>query len=359
MAKRKKKRTGLVTLDPSAVLLRMCDQNIAPTDLRGKEKRLFVSGETWQRIFDGGEIRMQSAFDVAKGLGVPLRSLLHAKTLLELNAGETLLEPGDRLPDWRIEEPCRHGEASNGLTYFVWWLKHRVERDRYARGKRYDVSELRREEQERVADYLARHGEVCEKVGGLPQFPQHYTVQPDPDGKSWWCLDRWTPGEPLDELIYREGVPKAVQPKIMRDIAKGLAALHKAGVIYREMSTRSIIVVDADKGNVVLTDFELGKMLDSSPTVRGQGPGNPYQAPEVEGKTLTEKDTHVDWYGWARILLHVTTGGLPPKGQEGPCIEQADLPDRVRKIVAKCLSPEPRARPRTAKGVLRAIQWWR
>jgi len=356
MAKRKTRRPGGELLSWPAVRTQMYDRNMSPAKLRAAAD---ISAETWQRIEEERPIRFASAVDVAKALEVSLRALLHPQTLLELAAGFRKLEPGAGLPGWRIEEPCRYGEASNGLKYFVWKLKQRVERGRYARGKQYDVSELCVDEQERVADYLARHGEVCEKVDGLRQFPQHYTVEPDPDGKTWWCLDRWTPGEPLDQLIYRGGLPKAAQPRIMRDIAKGLAALHKVGVIYREMSAQSIIVVDADKGNVVLTDFELGKMLDNSPTVRGQGPGNPYQAPEVEGKTLTEKDTHVDWYGWARITLHVTTGGLPPKGQEGPCVEQADLPDRVKKIVAKCLSPEPRSRPGAAKEVLRAIQWWR
>ena len=41
--------------------------------------------------------------------------------------------------------PCRYGEASNGLKYFVWKLKHRTEGNRYARGKQYDLAELRTE----------------------------------------------------------------------------------------------------------------------------------------------------------------------------------------------------------------------
>ena len=86
---------------------------------------------------------------------------------------------------------------------------------------------------------------------------------------------------------------------------------------------------------------------------------NPYQAKEVEGKTLTKDDTHVDWYSWGRVLLHVVTGGLPPKNQEGPCLQQAELPDRVKKIVAKCLSADPLARPRRADEVLKGIRWWR
>lgn len=355
-AKRTRTRTGSQLLSWPAVQLQMLDRNISPGNL---SLRAGISRETWQRIMDERGISFASAVDVAQALEVPLRAVLHPRKLLEITSGLRSMEPGAGLPDWRMDEPCRHGEASNGLKYFVWKLKHHTERNRFARGKRYDLGELRPNEQERAADYLARHGEVCDKVEHLPQFPQHYTVVPDPDGHAWWCLDKWTPGKTLGELIYGGSISRVAAPSTMRNVAKGLKALHGAGIIYREMTAQSIIVVDVEKGLVVLTDFELGKLLDGSPTVRGNGPANPYQAPEVDGKTLTKDDTHVDWYSWGRILLHLVTGGLPPKGQEGPCLEPADLPDRVMKITARCLSPDPRIRPRSADEVLKSIRWWR
>ena len=294
MKKRTGTRTGLTRLSWPVVQMQMLDRNIGPSKLRAKA---LISGESWQRIQDEGEIRLDTAVDLAQALDVPLRALLHPRKLLELTSGLRAVEPGVGLPDWRMHEPCRYGEASNGLKYFVWKLKHRLGRDRFARGKRYDLSDLRFSEQERVTEYLSRHGDVCERVAGLPQFPQHYTVTPDADGKTWWCLDKWTPGEPLAELIYRERIDRSAAPGILRHFAKGLEALHDADVIYREMTTESILV-DMSQGTVVLTDFELGKLLDGRPTVRGSGPGNPYQAMEVDGKTLTKDDTHVDWFSW-------------------------------------------------------------
>ena len=356
MAKRTRSRLGGLVLSRPAVYIQMLDRNLSPGQLMS---RADIAAETWQRILDEGRIRFASAVDVAKALDVPLRALLHPTCLLELTDGLRSREPGPGLPDWQIDEPCRYGEASNGLKYFVWKLKHRTEGNRYVRGKQYDLAELRTSEQERLAEYLARHGKVCEKVHGLPQFPEHYSVVPDSDGKTWWCLDRWTPGKTLAELIYRGGISREAAPVIMRNITNGLKSLHDAGVIYREMTTESIIVVDVEQGSVVLTDFELGKLLDGSPTVRGSGPGNPYRAKEAGDKTLTDRDGHVDWYSWARILVHVVTGGLPPQNQEGPCLEQADLPDCVKKMVAQCLSADPRARPRRADEILKSIQSWR
>ncbi len=132
-----------------AVLMRMLDENMSPAKLRQKGP---VSAETWQRIREEEEIRFDSAVDVAEALNVPLRTLLHPQKLLELASGLRSVEPGAGLPDWRMNTPCRYGEASNGLKYFVWKLSHRVERDRYARGKQYDLAELRPREQERIRD---------------------------------------------------------------------------------------------------------------------------------------------------------------------------------------------------------------
>lgn len=123
MAKRTRARTGLQVLSWPAVQIQMLDENISATELRRKAD---VSGRTWQRIMDEGEVRLDSAVDVAKALKVPLRALLHPRKLLELTAG-LRSEPGAGLPDWRMHEPCRYGEARNGLKYFVWKLKHRVE----------------------------------------------------------------------------------------------------------------------------------------------------------------------------------------------------------------------------------------
>jgi serine/threonine protein kinase len=350
--------TGYVRLSRPAVLLRMIHENISPTNLRSRRKA-GISGETWQRVLDEEKIRYDSAFAVAEALHISLLSLLHHTSLLELTQGKHSFEPGPGLPDWCTDEPCRYGEASNGLKYFVWKLKHRLERDCYARGKRYDLAELPATEQERVAHYLARHGEVCRKVKGLPWFPLHYTVAPDPNGMAWWCVDDWTPGKTLADLIFYGGIAKANVAAIMRNIAKGLQSLHEAGVIYREMTTISIIVSNAQQGTVVLTDFELGKLLDGRPTVRGSRPGNLYQPPEIDGKHLTADDTHVDWYSWGRVLLHAVTGGLPPLHQHSPVVEQAELPDRVKKLVARCLSPDPSVRPRKGSEILNGIRWWR
>jgi serine/threonine protein kinase len=143
----------------------------------------------------------------------------------------------------------------------------------------------------------------------------------------------------------------------MRQIVEGLGALHAEKVIRRELAPRFIILREGDSA-VVLTDFELGKLLDSKPTVAGDWPGDPYRAEEVGGRHLTPDDTHVDFYSWARILVHAATGSLPAKRKESEAIESAAIPPRVRKLVTRCLSRDTDQRPRSAREVLEVLCGW-
>ena len=363
MAKRKRKVSSLPILDPGKVRYYRFVLELTVGEFK---KKALLTDQGLQKIRQGRPISMDKARKVAAAIGVPLLEILDPRQRLELMSSMDLETMSEELPDWQLGLPLSGPiTTSNQLVYHVWKLKHVMERRRIGgsarlgRGKRYDPRGMPTKEQLRLSDYLARHGDICNELGGSDLFPRHVTTAPAPDRSTWWSVDEWTEGRTLTESIDRGEIPAEAVPQMMRNLAEGLRLLHEAGIIYREMSTRSIIVTDVDKGSVVLTDFELGKLLDGSPTVRGSGPGNPYQAKEVEGKKLTKTDTHVDWYSWGRILLHAATGGLPTKNKEGPCLEQAELPEQVKKIVAKCLSPNPPARPRQADEVLKGISGWR
>ena len=64
--------------------------------------------------------------------------------------------------------------------------------------------------------------------------------------------------------------------RVMRQIAEGLKALHAAEIIRRELSPRFVLLRESGIESVVLTDFELGKLFDGSPTVASDWPSDPY-----------------------------------------------------------------------------------
>jgi hypothetical protein len=357
MARRKKDRSGYVRLDPLQVEFHRLNKGMSVKDVKDAA---VISDETWRRISHGGDIWMDSANSVKEALGVAnLLTLLHPSKLVEFSAMSPIVGDTDGLPDWEMETPWSGPvEASNGLKYVVWRLKHRLESNKFARGKRYDLSLLPTKERDRLRHYLARHGDVCNLVAGHGAFPVHFTTVPDPKGDAWWVVDEWTPGQTLAERLMYGAVDAAVLPGMMRQIAEGLAVLHAAKIIRRELSPRFIILRDPDT-SVVLTDFELGKLLDGSPTVSANWPGDPYQAPEIGGRELTEYDTNVDLYSWGRILLHAATWNLPPKGDDIAAADGAPLPPRIRAVLKKCLSPDAEERPQKIDEVIKVLRGWK
>ena len=121
------------------------------------------------------------------------------------------------------------------------------------------------------------------------------------------------------------------------------------------------MIYDYADDSIVLTDFEMGKLFDGSPTVRGaRWPANPYRAPEAEGTDLRKDDYHIDLYSWGRMLVHVITGNdkIEP-GNETETLSEVDLPKKVRDITLKCVDLDRRNRPKTIVAVLRAISSWK
>jgi len=58
---------------------------------------------------------------------------------------------------------------------------------------------------------------------------------------------------------------------LLLDVASGLQALHNSGVVFRELAPTRVLS-GAKDGRAVLTDFELAKLMDGSPSVSSEWP---------------------------------------------------------------------------------------
>ena len=193
------------------------------------------------------------------------------------------------------------------------------------------------------------HGDVVNNLVNMP----------DEDHSGWWVVDHWHQGPTLAEMICKDAIEPKELPEIMRQIAKALDAIHKAGVICRELGPEKIIY-EFKEESIVLTDFEMGKLFDGSPTVRGEKwPKNPYRAPEAEGVDLRKDDIHIDFYSWGRILVHAITGKIVAPGKEADALSGVRLPQKVRDIALKCVDLDRTKRPKTATALTRAIAAWK
>jgi serine/threonine protein kinase len=356
MSSEKKHRPGSVRLSAARVKEKRLEKKLSVEELIATT---FISYDTWKNISNEKHVSMATAKKIADLLtNGDLRSLLHPSVLAGLAAdyGPETIASG--LPDWEPVEPLSGcTTTSNGLRYYAWKMRHRQENNRLARGKCYDLALLPTMEQQRLINYLVRHGHVCNMLSRHPRFPLHVTTTPDPQRQAWWVVDEWTPGRTFDDALRHKDFPVKNIPRIMREIADGLKALHDVEIIRRELSPRFIILRESDNA-VVLTDFELGKLFDGSPTARTEFPCDPYRAPEGGGE-LTLADRNVDLYSWGRICVHAVTGREPPKpGKEEPELQQAKLPSKVQKIILRCVSLKAEKRPQSVEEVQKAISDW-
>ncbi len=207
MAKEPRDRSNYVRFDSEKVKFFLYQQEVTPMEVR---KRVLMTEDVWERIMHGKEVKMESAVALRQALHLPDLFCIMDSTMLARFAGMLSIGPtGNVLPDWEAVEPLS-GElkASNGIKYTLWKLSHCVEKNRFARGKRYDLSELPTILFNEMREYLVRHGEICNRFVAHPQFPRHYTTTPAPRGGIWWVVDEWTPGAPLTMPSGKKTFPR-------------------------------------------------------------------------------------------------------------------------------------------------------
>src|SRR5262249_46746084 len=122
-------------------------------------------------------------------------------------------------------------------------------------------------------------------------------------------------GETLDRRLRRTGrMSVADAEPIVAQLAAGLAAAHRAGVIHRDFKSANVMLVDHPAGTrAVITDFGLARPTTApAADVTGNGGivGSPsYMAPEqVEGGTVTHA---ADLYALGVVMYEMVTGRLP------------------------------------------------
>jgi serine/threonine protein kinase len=246
-------------------------------------------------------------------------------------------------------------KATNGLQYRIWRLRHRVLPEFLARGKSYDLAGMQDETADQVRAKILRHAEICRRMARHPQIPTLHGTFGVPQGDKWWVVEEYVPGETLDARLRTGPLSKKLLPKVMRQIAEGLAALHAAEIVRRELAPRFVILRESDE-SVVLTDFELGKLLDGSPTVSKEWDVDPYRAPEI---VHDELHVQADVYSWGRVLLHAASGKLPEQGREKDAWDETKLPPGIVVLGRACVEISWRARPQSMKEILAAIRRWR
>lgn len=314
-----------------------------------------LSKATYYRMKRQEPVEESTAKAVADAMG-----LSDVKAILMDGETEPPELPADLLPlaidEWDIAVPMDDWvHASNGLRYRIFQMRNRFSPMQVARGKCYDLDGVFDQERERITTCCTRHSEVCRRVGSHSNLPVSYRSSPDRTRRLWWIIDSWPAGPMLAEQLHAgRWTLDALRP-LMTQLASGLQALHAADVVRRELAPRNIFF-DTTSRHVVLTDFELGKLLEGGITVsKDSWPVDPYRAPEV-GKGCASKAA--DYFSWGRIFVHAATGALPQNGSEDAALKSVILPRGLREFVSACVDVMPMNRPRAFDSVLKVLANW-
>lgn len=306
------------------------------------------------RILRTGQARMSTLREIADALGVEPFDLIDPAEY-EPGDGEadrsTALESSG---EWLIGRPLSAVHtASNGLQHRVFRMQHRHQPTRLGRGKRYDLSPLPDDAADRMRAKLVRHTEVCDRVGRSDQFPICYATYPESGRWVWWVVDEWVDGVALEQSLTESTPTLARTADWAWQLGEALNRLHDTGVVRRELSPANVLV--RNDQSLMLTDFELAKLVENGPTVSEEWPDDPYRAPEIGAGTPT---TAADWYSWGRLIAHAVSGQLPDRGCETEAIAKL-TPRAVTELVAKCVRPRPSERPSSWSEIRDVVESWR
>jgi len=162
-------------------------------------------------------------------------------------------------------------------------------------------------------------------------------------------------------LVWTEASVERLR-RVAHDVASGIAALHAAGKLHRDIKPTNILVTDDERA--VLVDFGLCTALRVVARTKNPLVGTLlYMGPEQAwGKPLSRA---ADWYAFGAVLFEAIAGRLPYEGVGSRLLFEKEKPPQVDaahgeaalpllRLAAALMDPLPDRRPR-ASAVLAAL----
>jgi CheY-like chemotaxis protein len=170
-------------------------------------------------------------------------------------------------------------------------------------------------------------------------------------------------GESIERLIdshNRRGfyVPLDDAMDILIQAVTGLAAIHQAGVVHRDIKPGNIMLTDNGLRSVIM-DFGLVRKVEIDEEIRTMAGTPAYIAPEVaEGHPGSDRSPKADIYSMGVSAYELLTGALPFNGRTWveivrkhitemppfPSERRPGLPERIDDVVFRMLSKDPKER---------------
>jgi len=189
-------------------------------------------------------------------------------------------------------------------------------------------------------------------------------------GETFIAMD-WLEGMTLSArlangvLDLRDGVLVAAQ------IAEALAAMHRRGLVHRDVKPENVFLASGDVGAVRLLDLGIARALASDVRLTRTGMilGTPYYMAPEQVRAGRSIDVRADVFALGCVLFESVTGRPPFEGNDvlsvfarillddPPLLGtlRPDAPESLELLVASMLAKEPEARPHDGDAVARSL----
>ncbi|MDX2150671.1 MAG: protein kinase [Bryobacteraceae bacterium] len=275
------------------------------------------------------------------------------------------LSSGELLAQYRIEGKL--GQGGMGVVY----LAQDTKLDRKVALKVL-AAERASDQQQRLR--LSREA----RAAAAQNHPNIVTVyDAGSDGGVDFIAMEYVPGQSLDRLIPRSGLPAPQLLKYATQIADGLASLHASGILHRDLKPSNIMITT--EGRAKILDFGLAKGLEAAAasseaatvtaiTEAGTVVGTTaYMSPEqAQGLAL---DARSDVFSFGAMLYQMATGRLPFDGdsrlaQLSKIVKEDPPPPGVlapvspdlERLILRCLRKDPGRRFQTMADLRVALE---
>ena len=197
-----------------------------------------------------------------------------------------------------------------------------------------------------------------------PNVATIYQVGETGDGRYFIAMPRYE-GESLGTRLKRGPLPAQEALAIARQVASGLAAAHRAGIVHRDVTPGNVFLTT--DGSVKLLDFGLAALVGTRRSPGSAGGTIPYMSPEQARGDVT--DARTDVWSLGIVLYRMLTGDLPFAGsgaadvlaairgpEPAPTLRgRPGVPRRLAQVVERALRKDPHQRYADADALLAAL----
>ncbi|KAJ8756305.1 hypothetical protein K2173_025117 [Erythroxylum novogranatense] len=150
---------------------------------------------------------------------------------------------------------------------------------------------------------------IVEKVSPHPNVIDLYDVYEDQNGVHL-VLELCSGGELFDRIVAKDRYNEIEAAAVVRQIAKGLEALHQANIVHRDLKPENCLFLSKEEDSTLkIMDFGLSSVEEFTDPVVGLFGSIDYVSPEAlsQGRISSKSDM------WSLgVILYILLSGYPP-----------------------------------------------